>query len=380
MTHPAPRWFQPRPCPSLPCAVHSPEQVHWVTWPVGGECGARGHGALRPIPHCGPWCLGAPQQSEGFEGRAKGSEWAQPTLSPASAPPQRLAPAPWPAIFSYLPLISSRERSSVVSVTHQRLGSHSPGQHWPHPQPEAAGQSPAVRATRPVLLSVGCGQPPHLCKSRDRPRRRRGLWGAWLGPWVTTSRCDRGRVRGSPGAEQGQGQMGEPKLLLALASGHRGLLHPLSSHKSLGREDRGRAGCHGARRAGSPAPGGPRAPRALRGGPPRPSSRPQSRQQSWAGGKFPLAFCPGTLGAAVPTWEGGSRGQGPGSHRELAGACQALPIHAQNLFCSGGPTEGRRSGGKRSSSAGSGVARRLRLGVRPMVPAPPVQSPWPLGC
>lgn len=121
--------------------------------------------------------------------------------------------------------------------------------------------------------------------------------------------------------------------------GSRGLLHPLSSRTSLGREGRGRTGCHGARRVGGPAPGGSGAPR---GGPPRPGTRPQSRQQSRAGGKFPLALCPGTLGAAVPTWAGGSRGQGPGSHStgSQRGLANRPPTQTREPLCSGGRQRG----------------------------------------
>lgn len=124
--------------------------------------------------------------------------------------------------------------------------------------------------------------------------------------------------------------------------GSRGLLHPLSSRTSLGREGRGRTGCHGARRVGGPAPGGSGAPRAPRGGPPRPGTRPQSRQQSRAGGKFPLALCPGTLGAAVPTWAGGSRGQGPGSHStgSQRGLANRPPTQTREPLCSGGRQRG----------------------------------------
>lgn len=124
--------------------------------------------------------------------------------------------------------------------------------------------------------------------------------------------------------------------------GSRGLLHPLSSRTSLGREGRGCTGCHGARRVGGPAPGGSGAPRAPRGGPPRPGTRPQSRQQSRAGGKFPLALCPGTLGAAVPTWAGGSRGQGPGSHStgSQRGLANRPPTQTQEPLCSGGRQRG----------------------------------------
>lgn len=124
--------------------------------------------------------------------------------------------------------------------------------------------------------------------------------------------------------------------------GSRGLLHPLSSRTSLGREGRGCTGCHGARRVGGPAPGGSGAPRAPRGGPPRPGTRPQSRQQSRAGGKFPLALCPGTLGAAVPTWAGGSRGQGPGSHStgSQRGLANRPPTQTREPLCSGGRQRG----------------------------------------
>lgn len=185
--------------------------------------------------------------------------------------------------------------------------------------------------------------------------------------------------------------------------GSRGLLHPLSSRTSLGREGRGRTGCHGARRVSGPAPGGSGAPRAPRGGPPRPGTRPQSRQQSRAGGKFPLALCPGTLGAAVPTWAGGSRGQGPGSHStgSQRGLANRPPTQTREPLCSGGRqrgaggTEARggseaaapsRADGASSPRAeprvpgtlrGAGRCRSSRSGVAGPVSAPVVSSrPW----
>lgn len=79
-----------------------------------------------------------------------------------------------------------------------------------------------------------------------------------------------------------------------------------------------------------------------------PGPRAQSRQQSQAGGKFPLAFCPGTLGGQEPGVQGTHRQPAPQGAAEgpaqlpdpIAPRCPDAKI----LFCSGGQTQGRSNG------------------------------------
>ena len=97
-------------------------------------------------------------------------------------------------------------------------------------------------------------------------------------------------------------------------------------------------------------------PGPLGAAPPRALLQTTGQTTKQAGGKFPLAFCPGTLGAAVPAWAGRSpKSRAPtawppqGAGRGPAKLPTRFPPTAQTWVVHSAEGRGRqgRSGGKR---------------------------------
>lgn len=157
----------------------------------------------------------------------------------------------------------------------------------------------------------------------------------------------------------------EPSLPLPLALCSPRCPSPPRSRSHTSEGGKGRRGCLSWAKAGagdsqgsSPTPPGSCPARPLGAAPPRALLQTTEQTTKQAGGKFPLAFCPGTLGAAAPAWAGrGPKSRAPTARlpRGAGGGPAELPPLSPPTAQTGAvqPAEGRGRQGAAMGRAGS---------------------------